>query len=56
MTSFIEESKPFADWYYKNDLTHICFYTKLTFNWLATHWQTTADFVDDNVVFFLKTS
>ena len=54
MTSFIEENNTFADWYYKNDLTHICFYTKSTFSWLATRWQTTADFVDDNVVLFPK--
>ena len=54
MTSFIEDSNTFADWYYKNDLTHVCFYTKLTFRWLAQRWQTTADFVDDNVVLFPK--
>ena len=57
MTSFIEEDKPFADWYYKNDLTHICFYTNVTFRWLERYFQTsTAIFVGKNVVFFLKSS
>ncbi len=35
MTAFRPNREEFQDWYYKRDLTHICFFTEDTFYWLA---------------------
>ena len=36
MTQFYpDDDKAFADWYYKNDPTHIIFYCPKTFQWIA---------------------
>ncbi len=29
----------FANWHYKKDPTHICFYADSTFEWIASHWN-----------------
>jgi citrate lyase synthetase len=34
MTDLYDESIDFAKWYYKNDVTHVFFYTKETFVWI----------------------
>lgn len=34
MTDIYDDSISFSDWYYKNDETHVIFYTKKTFNFL----------------------
>lgn len=35
MTRLYNDSMDFKTWHYKNDRTHICFYTVETFDWLA---------------------
>ncbi len=35
MTRLYDDSIDFKTWHYKNDRTHICFYSIETFNWLA---------------------
>lgn len=44
----------FARWHYRNDLTHICFYSHSTFEWLAAKWHATLTFVDKDVILFSK--
>ena len=44
----------FEKWHYKNDRTHICFFSKATFRWLGSCWKSNALFVDDDVVLFEK--
>lgn len=39
MTHLYDESIDFGKWYYKNDFTHVFFYTKECFNWIKTHFQ-----------------
>jgi hypothetical protein len=34
MTDLYDESIDFAKWYYKNDVTHVFFYTKESFEWI----------------------
>ncbi|RTE85948.1 MULTISPECIES: class I SAM-dependent methyltransferase [Gammaproteobacteria] len=38
MTMFWQQQKEFMQWSYKNDPTHICFYTPKTFHWIVNHW------------------
>lgn len=38
MTLLYEDSIDFQSWYYRKDPTHICFYSKKTFEWIANHY------------------
>ena len=38
MTLFHPGPYEFADWWYKRDLTHICFYNSRTLDWIAEHF------------------
>lgn len=44
----------FANWHYRLDNTHVTFYTKDTFRWLAAKWSAAVTFFDNNVVIFKK--
>lgn len=39
MTDLYKEEINFADWYYKNDPTHVFFYQKATFQWICEHYN-----------------
>jgi 2-polyprenyl-3-methyl-5-hydroxy-6-metoxy-1,4-benzoquinol methylase len=54
MTKLVLDRKAFARWHYKNDLTHVCFFSRSTFEWLATRWQAELTFSGKDVVIFLK--
>ncbi len=55
MTKIAEDDVPFfADWHYRLDITHVTFYTKDTFYWLADHWNASVDFPADRVIIFQK--
>jgi hypothetical protein len=55
MTKIAEDNVAFfADWHYRLDLTHVTFYTKETFRWLADHWNASVTFPADRVIIFEK--
>jgi hypothetical protein len=54
MTQWVVQPDAFSRWHYKNDRTHICFYSPETFSWLAQKWGTTTVFPERDVVLFLK--
>ena len=56
MTQLVPNHEAFAEWYYKRDPTHVCFFSHTTFEWLATHWQATLTFDSNDVMFFEKKS
>lgn len=37
MTAMVEPQIDFANWYYRRDPTHVVFYSRATFQWLAGH-------------------
>ncbi|MBN2526938.1 MAG: class I SAM-dependent methyltransferase [Deltaproteobacteria bacterium] len=39
MTQFVPAGTPFEKWYYKNDETHVCFFSPETFMYLETQLQ-----------------
>lgn len=51
-TSLLEPSIDFATWYYKEDFTHVCFYSKNTLYWLAEELELKIEFEGESVVFF----
>lgn len=55
-TKRIRDATAFKSWHYIQDPTHISFFDARTFEWLAQQWNTTAQFIDHDVVFFQKPS
>jgi len=54
MTAFYNEQMSFADWYYKNDPTHIGFYSTATFDWLALRDDLKVEYFGDSVAIFTR--
>jgi hypothetical protein len=50
MTSLYNDTTSFADWYYKNDPTHVCFYARETFEWLTRRYCLTPHFLSAGVI------
>lgn len=38
MTKLVIDLEAFSRWHYKNDQTHVCFFSRDTFAWLAARW------------------
>ena len=55
MTKRVIDRDAFSRWHYKNDPTHVCFFSTATFQWLADHWGSILTFPDKDVVLFTKT-
>ncbi|WP_455201912.1 class I SAM-dependent methyltransferase [Kaarinaea lacus] len=54
MTKLVKDREAFTHWHYKNDLTHVCFFSQQTFNWLAELWQARLEYYGDDVIVFQK--
>ena len=52
MTEMRNDENNFAEWYYKKDPTHIRFYNKKTFEWLAKRYGLIVEFVQGSVILF----
>ena len=50
MTSLRESSTDFARWWYRDDITHVCFYSRRTFEWLANHNKLAVEFKGGSVI------
>ena len=56
MTAHAVEMETFSQWHYKNDPTHVRFFSPRTFAWLGLQWNAAVTFADGDVVFFRKGS
>ena len=55
MTSFVPASpEAFANWHYLLDETHVCFYDRRVFEYIADRWSAAARFPADNVVMLCR--
>ena len=54
MTKRVINHDRFVDWHYKNDDTHVCFYSDDTFRWLESQWKARLEVIDNDVVIFTK--
>lgn len=52
MTKLALDSAAFAGWHYKNDRTHVSFFSRQTFTWLAQEWGANVSFVGKDVTLF----
>ncbi|MBN2628169.1 MAG: class I SAM-dependent methyltransferase [Spirochaetales bacterium] len=50
MTRFLEDGCDFSRWFYKDDETHICFFSRRSFLWLAASLGRRAVFRDKDMV------
>lgn len=56
MTKLVMDVDAFSRWHYKNDPTHICFYSHETFEWLSEWLKMGYTQMDKDVAFFKKSS
>lgn len=55
MTKRVVSQDAFSSWHYKNDPTHVSFFSLDTFQWLAERWEAELIIADKDVVLFKKT-
>ena len=55
MTKLARDESAFATWHYKNDLTHVSFFSKETFEFVAKRYQLELEFVGNDVILLRKT-
>ncbi|MBW2176400.1 MAG: methyltransferase domain-containing protein [Deltaproteobacteria bacterium] len=54
MTKLVIDQEAFSRWHYIRDLTHICFYSRSTFEYLARRFNAGLDFVAHDVILMNK--
>lgn len=54
MTKLALDKSAFSGWHYKNDPTHVCFFSMETMEWLAGKWQTEVQIFGKDVLLFQK--
>lgn len=54
MTTLLDDSTEFPNWYYKRDPTHITFYSKATMRWIANLFDWKVFFPRKTIVLFQK--
>lgn len=55
MTKRVRDQNAFTTWHYKNDPTHICFYSESTFEFIAKEQGLRLEIVSNDVVFLFRT-
>jgi len=51
----MDQEETFSQWHYIRDLTHICFYSRDTFAYIARRYHASLDFVAQDVILMHKT-
>ncbi len=54
MTKQVIDKEAFAHWHYKNDLTHVSFFSRTTFNYLAAKDNLAIEFIGNDVILLRK--
>ncbi len=54
MTKQVRDPEAFAGWHYKNDCTHVCFFSRETFQWLGNRWGARLQFHGNDVILLTK--
>lgn len=54
MTKLVLNREAFVDWHYKNDSTHVSFFSRNTFAWLGEYWSTKPVFINKDVILLKK--
>ncbi|MDE1515615.1 MULTISPECIES: class I SAM-dependent methyltransferase [Vibrio] len=54
MTKMVKDLDAFAGWHYKNDLTHVIFFSRATFQYLAERDKLELEFIGNDVILLRK--
>nr|WP_242524016.1 class I SAM-dependent methyltransferase [Microbulbifer salipaludis] len=54
MTKLVASQERFASWHYIRDPTHVIFFSRETFRWLAGHWSAKLEFSGNDVIFLSR--
>jgi hypothetical protein len=54
MTKLVLGAEAFSRWHYKNDLTHVCFFSRESWQWWAGQNNATVCFPDSDVILLRK--
>ncbi len=54
MTKRWIDKEAFSRWHYKNDPTHVCFYSERTFEWIAAQWDLSVEIISADTLFLIK--
>ena len=54
MTKLTDGINDFSHWFYKNDQTHVCFYSKQTFIFIAEELKATVQFIEKDDIIILQ--
>jgi 2-polyprenyl-3-methyl-5-hydroxy-6-metoxy-1,4-benzoquinol methylase len=54
MTKLVINNRAFSRWHYIHDLTHVCFYSRSTFEYLAQRFNVELNFVANDVILLNK--
>jgi 2-polyprenyl-3-methyl-5-hydroxy-6-metoxy-1,4-benzoquinol methylase len=54
MTKRVIDKNRFANWHYKNDQTHVCFYSEVTFEYIAKYWKFNLHIINSDSVILQK--
>lgn len=54
MTKLVIDQSRFSNWHYKNDLTHITFFSRKTFEYVAQHFDCEIEFIGNDVIVLTK--
>ncbi|GAA5187091.1 class I SAM-dependent methyltransferase [Ferrimonas gelatinilytica] len=54
MTKLVRSPEAFTQWHYKNDPTHVCFFSKATFRFLARQHHLSVEFHGNDVILLQK--
>jgi 2-polyprenyl-3-methyl-5-hydroxy-6-metoxy-1,4-benzoquinol methylase len=54
MTKLVRGPQAFAQWHYKNDPTHVCFFSRATWRWWAAQRAAELEFVGEDVMLLAR--
>ena len=54
MTKQVRSPQAFSQWHYKNDPTHVCFFSRETFLWLARRYHWHPEFFGNDVILLIR--
>lgn len=54
MTKLVRDAEAFASWHYKNDATHVCFFSRATWQWWSDCRGASLDIIGDDVILLRK--
>ncbi len=54
MTGIVTDRENFPNWHYIHDITHIAFYSRITFEWLAEFFKWWILYMENDVIIFSK--